>query len=106
VAAAGPRSEPPGPAALGGLRCLLDKPEISTAADWANVIPTGGAQGFQNQEAKWFSAHGFVLAQKIAQTALISTGAPSGGQVTTAMADGRELMYLDMEKATNSTRTS
>ena len=53
----------PGPAALGGLRCLLDKPEISTAADWANVIPTGGAQGFQNQEARWFGTHGYVLAQ-------------------------------------------
>ena len=53
----------PGPAALGGLRCLLDKPEISTAADWANVIPTGGAQGYQNQEAQWFGTHGYVLAQ-------------------------------------------
>ena len=90
----------PGPAALGGLRCLLDKPEISTAADWANVIPTGGAQGFQNEEARWFGTHGYVLAQKIAQTALISTGAPGGGQVTAAMADGRELMYLDIVMAT------
>eukprot|EP01046_Picozoa_sp_COSAG06_P006096 COSAG06_NODE_282_length_18378_cov_85.787461_18_plen_85_part_00 len=73
--------------------------------DWANVIPTGGAQGFQNQEARWFSTHGYVLAQKIAQTTLISTGAlqqaPHGVQVTTAMADGRELiMYLDIVMAT------
>jgi hypothetical protein len=68
--------------------------------DWANVIPTGGAQGFQNQEARWFSTHGYVLAQKIAQTALISTGAPRGGRVTTAMADGHELMYLDIVMAT------
>ena len=89
-------SDPPGPAALGGLRCLLGKPEISAVADWANVIPTGGGQGFLNAEARWFEVHGFGLATKIAQTALISTGAPGGGQVTAAMADGRELMYLDI----------
>jgi len=93
-------SDPPGPAALGGLRCLLGKPEISAVADWANVIPTGGGQGFLNQEARWFEVHGFGLATKIAQTALISTGAPGGGQVTAAMADGRELMYLDIVMAT------
>ena len=93
-------SDPPGPAALGGLWCLLGKPEISAVADWANVIPTGGGQGFLNQEAKWFEVHGFGLATKIAQTALISTGAPGGGQVTAAMADGRELMYLDIVMAT------
>eukprot|EP01046_Picozoa_sp_COSAG06_P069417 COSAG06_NODE_18923_length_861_cov_2.140420_1_plen_224_part_00 len=71
-------SDPPGPATLGGLRCLLGKPEISAVADWANVIPTGGGQGFLNQEARWFEVHGFGLATKIAQTTLISTGAPGG----------------------------